>query len=251
MTISLTVILLEATGNEQYVLPLMLTLMSARLTGAMFNDDLYHIHIHLKKGVKFLEAELTSVKSHTELVAGQVMGENVIFLRLVEKVGTILDILRSTRHTTFPVVDEENDGVLYGTISRSELCVLLKHRAFGLPRDDSIRSSSMVSNHVTVGDEKFLPILGWTMVESSYPKYPSVKEIRISPAEERLWVDLRPYSNTAPVSIQETASIERTYEVFRSLGLRFLPVVNRRNQVVGTITRDDLSTHGLTHSLLT
>lgn len=47
MTISLTVILLEATGNEQYVLPLMLTLMTARLVGGLFNDDLYHIHIHL------------------------------------------------------------------------------------------------------------------------------------------------------------------------------------------------------------
>lgn len=60
MTISLTVILLECTGNEQFVLPLMLTLMTARLMGGLFNDDLYHIHIHLKKGVEFLEAELKS-----------------------------------------------------------------------------------------------------------------------------------------------------------------------------------------------
>lgn len=57
MTISLTVILLECTGNEQFVLPLMLTLMTAKVVGGLFNDDLYHIHIHLKKGVSFLEAE--------------------------------------------------------------------------------------------------------------------------------------------------------------------------------------------------
>jgi chloride channel 7 len=66
MTISLTVILLECTGNEQFVLPLMLTLMTARLVGGMFNDDLYHIHIHLKKGVQFLEAELKSITRHHE-----------------------------------------------------------------------------------------------------------------------------------------------------------------------------------------
>jgi chloride channel 7 len=66
MTISLTVILLECTGNEQYVLPLMLTLMTARLVGGLFNDDLYHIHIHLKKGVSFLEAELKSIGRHNE-----------------------------------------------------------------------------------------------------------------------------------------------------------------------------------------
>lgn len=66
MTISLTVILLECTGNEQFVLPLMLTLMTARMTGSLFNEDLYHIHIHLKKGVNFLDAELRSFSRHHE-----------------------------------------------------------------------------------------------------------------------------------------------------------------------------------------
>jgi chloride channel 7 len=64
MTISLTVILLECTGNEQFVLPLMLTLMTARIVGGLFNDDLYHIHIHLKKGVNFLESEIGSNTRH-------------------------------------------------------------------------------------------------------------------------------------------------------------------------------------------
>ncbi|KAL3909602.1 MAG: hypothetical protein SGARI_002523 [Bacillariaceae sp.] len=64
MTISLTVILLECTGNMQFVLPLMLTLMTARIVGSLFNDDLYHIHIHLKKGVEFLETELRSITRH-------------------------------------------------------------------------------------------------------------------------------------------------------------------------------------------
>ena len=45
MTISLTVILLECTGNEQYVLPLMISLMAARLVGGLFNEDLYHVSI--------------------------------------------------------------------------------------------------------------------------------------------------------------------------------------------------------------
>jgi chloride channel 7 len=61
MTISLTVILLECTGNEQFVLPLMLTLMTARIVGGLWNDDLYHIHIHKKPGVHLLEAELPPV----------------------------------------------------------------------------------------------------------------------------------------------------------------------------------------------
>jgi Voltage gated chloride channel len=38
MTISLTVMILEATGDMQYVLPLMLTVMAARLVGNVFTE---------------------------------------------------------------------------------------------------------------------------------------------------------------------------------------------------------------------
>jgi chloride channel 7 len=38
MTISLTVMVLEATGDMQYVLPLMLTVMSARFIGNIFTE---------------------------------------------------------------------------------------------------------------------------------------------------------------------------------------------------------------------
>jgi chloride channel 7 len=118
MTISLTVILLECTGNEQFVLPLMLVLMSARIVGSMYNADLYHIHIHLKKGIEFLEAELQSVTRHHNLVAGQIMGANVIFIRPVETVGVVYDILMSAKHSNFPVVDTADRNVLFGTIGR-------------------------------------------------------------------------------------------------------------------------------------
>jgi H+/Cl- antiporter ClcA len=41
MTISLTVIMLEATGDMQYVLPLMITLMMSRWSGNIFSEGLY------------------------------------------------------------------------------------------------------------------------------------------------------------------------------------------------------------------
>ena len=250
MTISLTVILLECTGNEQFVLPLMLTLMFARLTGGIFNDDLYHIHIHLKPGVKFLEAELDSGSANLDLIAGQVMGENVIFLQPVEKVSVVVDVLESVEHTTFPIVDKENDGTIFGTITRNELCALLKNRSFGHKQTTPPSSFGLLSDHISYHGTKYVPILMWNTVEGAYPKYPSVKDLRLSPEERGCFMDLRPYANIAPVTVQENAPITRVYEVFRSLGLRFLAVVNRKNQVVGTITRSDLSPDGLARTLL-
>jgi chloride channel 7 len=108
----------------------------------------------------------------------------------------------------------------------------------------------MHSSILMVSDHSYVPIVEWEQVEKSYPKYPSVKEARISPMDRDCVMDLRPYANQAPVSVQEQASVARTYELFRNLGLRFLPVVNHHNQVVGTITRADLASDGLASTLL-
>jgi len=51
--------------------------------------------------------------------------------------------------------------------------------------------------------------------------------------------------------IQETASVHRAYALFRALGCRFLVVVNRYNQCVGTISRDDLTNESLAQDMLT
>jgi CBS domain-containing protein len=44
--------------------------------------------------------------------------------------------------------------------------------------------------------------------------------------------------------------LQRTYRLFRTLGLRFLCVTNHNNQVVGIITRKDLLPDSLSNSLL-
>lgn len=255
MTISLTVILLECTGNEQFVLPLMLVLMTARIVGSVFNDDLYHIHIHLKKGIDFLGAELKSVTTQHNLIAGQIMGSNVIFIRPVEQVGVVYDILMSAKHSNFPVVDTDDRNVLSGTIGRNAMCVLLQQRAFGCPYNDSIDDSNgwnngISSSHLQVGNRHYYPLVQWEVLFKSYPRYPDARDLRITDEDRDKLIDLRPYINSSAVTIQETASVQRTYSLFRNLGLRFLPVVNKYNQVVGTITRSDLTADALAETML-
>jgi chloride channel 7 len=182
----------------------------------------------------------------------EVMSDNMIFVRPVERVATIYDILRASSHSNYLIVDPTDKGVLYGTIGRNALCILLQQRVFGLPRDETRQHDRVLCNYLDVGEdhEKYLSLVQWSVIEKSYPKYPQVSDIRITDEDREFMVDLRPYCNTAPVTIHEQASVERTYSVFRDLGLRFLPVVNRYNQAVGTITRADLTPDALAEAML-
>jgi chloride channel 7 len=250
MTISLTVILLECTGNEQYVLPLMISLFTARVVGSLFNTDLYHIHIHLKKGVQFLDHELRSIGGQHNLYAGHIMSREVVFVRPIERVSVVYDILTSTSHSQFPVIDTEDRDVLYGTINSTALCMLLQARAYGAAKSGT--ETSVVQTHVQIDpfDEKYVPLVPYKILEREYTS-PKIEDIRIDGADRELYMDLRPYCNTAPHTIQETTTVNRAYELFRALGLRILIVTNRYNQCVGVISRDDITNEALAQDMIT
>lgn len=167
MTISLTVILLEATGNEQFVLPLMITLFCARIIGSLFNSDLYHIHIHLKPGVRFLDSEMKAVTGHHDLFAGHIMGKDVVFVRPTEKVSTVYDLLSTCDHSYFPVVDTDDRDILYGSISRNVLTTLLQQRAYGRPANNAMpHNNDIVQNHVTLQpDSNYVPLVPYKILE--------------------------------------------------------------------------------------
>eukprot|EP00558_Chaetoceros_sp_UNC1202_P007614 CAMPEP_0197237100 /NCGR_PEP_ID=MMETSP1429-20130617/4020_1 /TAXON_ID=49237 /ORGANISM="Chaetoceros sp., Strain UNC1202" /LENGTH=381 /DNA_ID=CAMNT_0042696029 /DNA_START=131 /DNA_END=1276 /DNA_ORIENTATION=- len=253
MTISLTVILLESTGNEQFVLPLMIALFCARIVGSLFNTDLYHIHIHLKPGVHFLDHELRAISGNHDLYAGHIMSKDVIFVRPVESVGTIYDILSTCDHTSFPVVDTEDKEILYGTVSRKTLMALLQYGKYGLPSSKTYPlQRSIVQNHISLHpDSNYVSLLEYNKLEKEYPSDSSIEDIIVKEEDRELFIDLRPYCNTSPNTVQETTSVKRSYEIFRSLGLRLLIVVNRYNQCVGTITRDDLLPEALAKDMIT
>lgn len=148
----------------------------------------------------------------SSLVAGQIMGCDVIYTRPIEEVGIIYDILMSAKHSNFPVVDTDDKDVLYGTIGRNQMCVLLQNRAFGHPIDDShfgaSRPNSVRSNFLQVGEKKYFPLVQWETLFKSYPRYPDATDLRITEEDRKCLLDLRPYINSAAISIQETSSVE-------------------------------------------
>lgn len=104
MTISLTVMILEGTGDMQYVLPLMLTVMSARLAGNIFNDGLYDIHIH-NRNLHFLDEDEAAMQKQEfhDLTVLDVMTPKPISVRPVVRVGDIYCVLQDAKHNCFPV----------------------------------------------------------------------------------------------------------------------------------------------------
>jgi chloride channel 7 len=221
--------ILEGTGDMQYVLPLMLVVMIARLVGNIFGEGLYDIHIHSRK-LNFLDEDegISHLVELHDLTIKEVMTVKPLCLKPVVRVGEVYDLLLKRKHHCFPIVDENDNFVLCGTVTRKVICTLIKHKAFG-PSTSDPYSKKRIS-----------PLVNWGTLECPYPRYPDVDKLTISDIDRASWIDLRPYIDCAPYTINEHASVHRTYRMFRTLGLRHLCVINIHNQVLGIITRSDL-----------
>lgn len=123
MTISLTVIIMETTGNISFALPLIVTLIAAKWTGDFFNEVRTKTKQHNKtlgmrtffvfKGIYDTLIQLSGVPLLPweppplvhNIYASEVMSHPVVTLRGVENVGHIVELLKLTSYNGFPVVD--------------------------------------------------------------------------------------------------------------------------------------------------
>ena len=234
MTISLTVILIEATGNLTYGFPIMVVLMVAKWVGDYFNEGLYDIHIQLA-GVPLLAWEPPPLSATT--YASEVMSHPVVTLSPIEKVGNLVDILKTTTHNGFPVVDHPMQstynsrtfGKMRGLILRSELIVLLQHKIFSELYGEWEGKVDMA------------------LFRMAYPRYPAISRIYVSTTEREYHVDLRPVMNHTPTTILHSTSMPQMFNLFRALGLRHMIVLNDNNEVVGMVTRKDLARFRVVH----
>ncbi|XP_071130802.1 H(+)/Cl(-) exchange transporter 7-like isoform X1 [Mytilus edulis] len=235
MTISLTVIIMEASGNITFGLPVMIVLMVAKWVGDIFNEGIYDMHIHMQ-GVPLVGWEPSSMLSTKR--ASEVMSHPVTVFRTKETVGRIIDVLKSETHNGFPVVDDydpfveqsfqdeaESFGRYKGLILRSQLIVLLKMKAF--------------EEHEDVQGVK--SVLNIKDFRDAYPRFIPIHQINISPHEREFTIDLQPYMNPGAYTVSHNSSFPRIFRLFRALGLRHLVVVNENNKVIGMVTRKDLA----------
>lgn len=183
ITISLAVILIEATGNTQWTLPLLLAVVAAKWVGDLFNRGIYDIHIHLKR-VPFLEAFPEPEMQH--MCVRDVMSTETVTLPMAARAGDLRTRLEGCTHNGFPVVEPDSNR-FYGLVDRG-----------------------------------------------------AVMRALLSSGEEDSEVDLRPYANRSAFVVPGHMTLRRAYALFRSMGLRHMPVVSQHGCVDGMLTRKDL-----------
>ncbi|KAK9403319.1 chloride channel protein C-like [Crotalus adamanteus] len=236
LTISLTVIMVEITNDVQSLLLIMLAVMLAKMVGDWFNMSLYSSLLKLKS-IPYLDVEPFAYENKNGLnlelfAAKDVMKLHVRVFNLKENIAFLAQVLASTSHCGFPVVYKskpEQSKVFLGTITRPELCMLLENETIFEMEDT----------------ESHPPLLPYQKIRTEkLPNQQSVTAMlayyTTDPRYQQLFINLDPYVNKSAVSVQAHFSLQRTYIIFRSLGLRHLTVVDLQNKVVGIITRKDL-----------
>eukprot|EP01119_Soliformovum_irregulare_P023076 TRINITY_DN7_c2_g1_i4.p1 TRINITY_DN7_c2_g1~~TRINITY_DN7_c2_g1_i4.p1 ORF type:complete len:286 (-),score=97.61 TRINITY_DN7_c2_g1_i4:73-930(-) len=224
MTISLTVILIESTNDISYGMPIMLTLMISKWVGDYFTEGIYDYHIELNK-IPLLGWDapfnMRSVKT------SEFMSHPPVTFQEVERVENIINVLKSTTHNGFPVT--KSDGKFMGIILRHQLTILLKKKIFSETQEQSSIDDQM-DGYISKRD-----------FVDPYPRFPEVQDVNVTPEEMQYFINLAPYYNVRPATLSPETLGTRTYDLFRTLGLRHLVIVDSENKVVGMVTRKDLA----------
>ncbi|KAN0031526.1 hypothetical protein ACTFIV_005390 [Dictyostelium citrinum] len=219
LTISLTVILIEITDRLKYLLPLMLTVMTAKWVADALIHPLFDLLIQMKY-IPYLEPNPS--KEMKLMMCKHIMAKKPVHLSEKDTLGNILRVLKETRHNGFPVVNNDEEKLVKGLILRTQLLMILERIS-----DVYIPNSEAIYSHI-----EYTTKLTW--------KLPSVNDFNFDPADYSQEVDLTDVMNLTVLTVNVEFAVSEAFQLFRTMGLRHMPVVNENNKLKGIITKKDL-----------
>jgi len=206
MTVSIVVIMFELTGALTYVLPIMIAVMISKWVGdAISKRDIYESWIHFK-GYPFLDNRDDNGAGVPDLPASQVMTriEDLIVITATgHTIKSLRDLLVTHPFRGFPVIDNARDAILLGYISRAEL------------------NFALTSSLRTMIPE----------TEAYFSHQPL--------ADPTTSLDLRPWMDQTPITLNAKASLQLTVNMFQRLGLRYVLFVEK-GSLRGLLTKKDI-----------
>jgi chloride channel 3/4/5 len=208
MTVSIVVIMFELTGALTYVIPIMIAVMLSKWCGDIFGKrGIYESWIHLKE-YPFLDHRDDTTSP--DLPAHRVM-TRVEDLTVIVANGHTIDSLRNllmaTSYRGFPVVTDSSNPLLLGYISRNELSYALKYSSSHADRD--------------------LP--GSTQVFFAHQPFADPTET----------LDLRPWMDQTPITLNSGTTFLIVRRMFQRLGLRYVLFANK-GVLQGLLTKKDV-----------
>jgi chloride channel 3/4/5 len=214
MTVSIVVIMFELTGALTYVLPIMIAVMISKWIGdAISPRGIYESWIHFK-GYPFLDNRDDNGSSIPDVPAAHVM-TRIEDLTTITATGhtiqSLREMLQAHRFRGFPVISSSTssptdgeDALLLGYISRTELLYAL-----------SLTTS------------KSLP----PETECYFAHQPL--------SDPNTSLDLRPWMDQTPITLNARASFQLTVSMFQKLGLRYV-IFTEKGMLRGLLTKKDV-----------
>eukprot|EP00041_Stephanoeca_diplocostata_P017666 m.361697 g.361697 ORF g.361697 m.361697 type:complete len:352 (-) comp20779_c0_seq29:90-1145(-) len=227
VTISLAAIFTEATNEVTYLLPLTMVLIVSKFVADRVNRGIYDMHLALKR-VPILEWNPDTSMERYTCEHAMIKDVNFIVPRML--VTDIVWLLHVTTHHGFPVVklNDAGEPIFYGMMQRHQLLTLLMYEAWE-------------------GPDGYSRIISETAFNACYPthRYRKVHELELPEDMTGLELVLDPYIDVTVFTLLPESPLTRGFQIFRYLGLRHLPIVDKRSVLRGMLARDELTEYKL------
>lgn len=281
-----SLLLVEATGEVRFLLPLMISCLTAKSVGDLFGLGLYDLIIEFKHYL-FLEADMPNEGYFLD--ASDIMNKDVKKLRRFCKVRDVVELFESPGGDAVNAIaivrevnrDAKNDETELQSLSSSSRS-LQQPSDHAFIQEQSLQEQSLplhkcafdgyiLRRHLTTllmkkafntahpslylffgaNVSDYPEVIRWEALEAKYPHYITFEKARkeLTDADLDKWMDLSPYMHQTPVLLWAHSPVSEVYQLFRTLGLRHLFLLHRDSTVAGLVTRKSLTHHWL-HEML-
>eukprot|EP01060_Flectonema_neradi_P000184 TRINITY_DN1012_c0_g4_i1.p1 TRINITY_DN1012_c0_g4~~TRINITY_DN1012_c0_g4_i1.p1 ORF type:complete len:857 (+),score=87.79 TRINITY_DN1012_c0_g4_i1:57-2573(+) len=239
LTVSLVVIMLEISAELHFLLPIMIAVMVAKWVGSALSPSLYHALLDIKC-VPMLDLERTTESiDFTKYCALDAVPREPVCIDVRVEIRTLCDLLKTTTYNCFPVVSNvDGVNIFKGTILRKDLETLLQITPL-FEKNGCSPAPPLSYRSLTEYQKTFF---------HKTPRKPDWHSL-IDAGDFQSYINLDPYINCSPFTVQPEFSLDLTYDLFTHLGLRHL-VILKRDKCMGIITRKDLISGILEERLL-
>lgn len=204
IAVSIVVITFELTGALTYVLPIMIAVMISKWVGDAFGKrGIYESWIQFKD-YPFLENRDDPVPDIPVVEVMTRIEDLIVVTQTGHTIDSLDELLRSHPYKGFPVVSDTREAGLVGYIARSELRFALRQA----------RNVKNLPGHTDC-------VFGTASAGSS------------------ISVDMRPWMDDTPITLQQSSSLSLTATLFQKLGLRYI-LFAKHGELQGLLTKKDV-----------